>query len=364
MPTNPTHQHPDLDPPSETPTPPLASNSLPLTPHSGGHPHPRSLSDVLGIDHLTLKPPIERPQSKRWEGESTHRRPTSKKVHRRLNAEIEPYADFKIKLRSYTVPDQGWRASISFNPSHHPASTDPWAACPLEVLEEVLDDVWRTVEHLITPLTCLRGAPVDRVDLTRDFKVAESHQRSLIRGWTSYEVPRATSRPVWHSPMGVPTNFSTGTKKRGLVRAYDHALKHGSPPDTFRAEVEAREHWARTYGRISVVDDICPATVEALFLDRFRYAGLHLPVTHDDARLDRLLALAAGPDPCLTLGQLPRLVGYERLVAHGVVLPEGHTTRSQRRKVTDRVGLPHREHDAPQTIRLDPHYDELLVLTA
>lgn len=338
---------------------PLASDSLPLTPRSGDQ--PPSLGEVLGIDHLTLKPWIERPQARRWEGESTHRKPTSKRVHRRLNAEIHPYHGFKIKLHSYTVPDQGWKASVSFNPSHHPASTDPWAACPLSLLDEVVDDVWQIVGRLISPLTCLGGAPVDRVDVARNFKVSTAHQRTLVRAWSSSEVPRATSRPVWHSPMGVPTNFSTGTKKRGMVRVYDHALKHGSPPGTFRVEVEAREHWARTHGGIRVVDDICPATVEALYLDRFRYAGLHLPTTHEKARLDRLHALAVGPDPRLTLGQLPRLVGYEHLVAHGIVLPEGHTTRAQRRKVTELVGLPHRDDDAPEIIRLDPRYDEPLL---
>ncbi len=358
MPPDTTYRYPELDPPSESRREPLASNSLPHTPRSGDDPRP--LSEHLGIDYITLKPEIERPKPARWEAESTHRRPTSRKIHRRLNAEIEPYKGFKIKLRSYTVPDQGWKASVSLNPSHHPASTDPWAACPLSLLEEVLDDVWQTVGHLITPLTCLGKAPVDRVDIARDFKVSKPQQQTLIRGWSSHEVPRATSRPVWHSPMGVPTNFSTGTKKRGLVRAYDHALKHGSPPGTFRVEVEAREHWANSYGRVRVVDDLCPTTIEALFLDRFRYAGLHLPITHHTARLQRLHDLAVGPDPSLTLGQLPRLVGYEELVAHGIVLPEGHTTRAQRRKVTDLVGLAHRQR-VPEIIRLDPRYDEPLL---
>jgi len=149
-----------------------------------------------------------------------------------------------------------------------------------------------------------------------------------------------------------------------MVRPYDHALKHGSPEGTFRVEVQARAPWLSTYGDINVVGDINPTTVEKLFLNRFEYAGLHLPVVHHDAHLQRLYDLATGPDPCLTLGQLPGLVGHQVLAAHGFTLPQGHTTRSERRKVIERVGLCHDEPGIAQAICLDPHYDEPLVVAA
>lgn len=352
---------PDLPP--ESGHDPAASDRSPQTPRSGDNPR-RSLTDVLGIDWLELKIWIHRPDPRRWETHSTHRKPTSTRAHQGLHITLEPCPGFQIDMYAYTVPDFGWRCSISYNPSHHPAWTDPWAACSLDCLGDVTNDVWRFAQPLITPEQPTGQAQVARIDIARNFTIPRSQQQALLHAWSACPVKRATRRPLWHSAAGEPEGFSTGNKTQGMVRGYDHARKHGSPPSTFRVEVEARHGWAATYGAINVEADISADAVQRLFMSRYEYACLHRPVVHEAVYLDRLRALAEGPDPILTVGRLPGLVGREHLAINGIVLPEGHSTRSERRKVIDHVGVAHHDHNAPRTIRLDPHHDEPLVVAS
>lgn len=359
MPTDPTELicEGGRRPPVEADPSRLPSNGGDQPPGSGAS--RRALDEVLGLDGLTLKFPIRQPNPISFEGTTT-RQHRNRRMFRGYSATLTPRRGFDIELDAYTVPDQGSWAKVSFNPRRHPASPDTWHGCPVAVLDEVLDEVWAAVDRVVARRVPREHAGVAEIHVARDHTVPPEVQPTFLTAWSHQPVPRATRRPLWHSPEGRPQSFSTGTKVHGLVRAYDHSALHGSPVGTFRVEVEAHDQWASAYGGISTVADINAETIQALYCDRYRYAGLHLPVIHRASRFRRLYELTQEPSPLLTVRQLPGFVGREHLFEHGIVLTEGSSTHSLRRRVNERVGLAHDDH--VDTLVLDPHYDEPLVV--
>lgn len=332
-----------------------ASNRASIPPTSHPPDVPRDLREVLGIDWLSLSVPISSPGPELDHADrADFHNEGSVRSTRKLTFQAE---GITVRLRVAPGRD-GWVAKVEFNPSEFCGNPDPTRALPTPDLPAAVAAVWWPMQEFVAPKVAMSEATVIRIDVARDFEVEPVAQVALLKGLHRVPVPYAKFRPLFSSTRGVPETLYAGTRKQGMVRIYDrHAKDRSLPVGVLRVEVEARTKWALRYGGIETVADISPSTVTDLFVNRFEWSGTGLPVIYEQARLKRLWGLTEDPATKVKRLDAIRFAGVERLQRAGIDVPEGNSAISARNALSAALGASHDSLDAPEIIRLDPHFD-------
>lgn len=184
------------------------------------------------------------------------------------------------------VPATGevW-GKVEFNPSR---VVDPDGAglAPVLELPTVARKVWKAARELVKPGCSVGEARLKRLDVARDFDVAQTGL--YIQGLGP--VPRRWARRafVYNDPArGMAETLFVGSGSGG-VRLYD---KHRESPDKapegrLRWEAECRDRWIANYGEMARLGDVSVEGVEALARNRWEWSEMGLEVSAADRVLD------------------------------------------------------------------------------
>lgn len=268
-------------------------------------------AQVFGIDRLALSIPLAgRPRS--WQSWRACREKPGRRSTIAFAGGITP-----IYVEVGVASGGGWNAFIDFNPARVISPTG-WLPCQASLLREAAEEVWDDISGLVDPASTLGGAKVRRVDVARDFAVAEPAKYV----WGLLGLPRtwATILRVHADPgTGGVETLQMGSKAGGEVKVYDkHAQKAAAPEGTLRWEGVCRG-WAARHGPIVIVDDLREAHIARLGLDRFQWSRAGTSIAGLPEIVQRLRQASIGEQAMLkTLGQL--------VMAAYTPLPEQHPT--------------------------------------
>jgi len=338
-----------------------SSNRVHITPRTATD-DLHHLHEVIRVDKVKLGFPIDTPSNAFFD--QRHTDFFAKGSRRRTGTRKFTVDGMAVFMYVAKVTEQ-WMAYVVFNPAKHAINLDPWKGLPISDLVGVHRAVWWELHNYVCPKVALEEVGLRRLDLCRDHTMSSSAMNAVMTAASKVKVPYATKRTMYVSGNGTLESVYTGTKRQGCVRGYDHHACHGtSPKGTFRVEVQAHTKWMDRYGDMTTVADLSPTSITDLYLNRFEWSGFGTPAIHEHTRTEQMWEMATGTNATITPMQVTRLLGRERLLDAGIDPGEGTSTASLRRALTARLGVPHRDPDCPQVIRLDPRYDRPVEVAA
>jgi len=291
--------------------------------------HGADMQTLVGIDRVHLSVPI----GCRADDESWDRR------YGRKRSSVVNVGDAKVNVWSGNGRDGLLYIGADFNPSRV-LDADPLYVCEVSKLAIAVEEVWPEVAQRSDADDDWRVARVQRLDITRDFRVSEPVR--VIEALSRIPRPRVKQQLLYQDPGTTRTTglkLSTsgaehvGVGRRGqAITLYDKGRRLGRS-DLMIVRWEARcQTWTREIGRITYGFELSADRIDQLAWNRWNWSAMGTAMAGERTLVDAVLSLGLSPT------ETEALIGHATLRANGHGLQLSKGTRKSRRERMDQLG--------------------------